>query len=216
MFTTSSLIFGTLLIVKWRCQVIIPTERLTGTARRRWVSPDTSDSKTSRQEGRGDGGTALPTYKQTRVWIRDLVLGYNACATHKLVVSKQCARRHAANLYYLGLGGNITANHFTPMRQLELGSDKELAHMCAWYSSMILTNLNQKFANSRGVELESGKEPCEAGKWQRTVRSGKAAKSRAKRESGKEPCEAGKRQRTVRSGEGNAPHIQTNLSKKMQ
>ena len=62
MFTTSSLIFGTLLIVKWRCQVIIPTERLTGTARRRCVSPDTSDSKTSRQEGRkGVGREELPS-----------------------------------------------------------------------------------------------------------------------------------------------------------
>ena len=82
------------------------------------------------------------------------VVGFGdmASSTHKLVESKQCARRHAANLYYLGLEGSLPANHFTRMRQLELGSDKELAHMCAWCSRMLPPNSKQKFAHRMGVE----------------------------------------------------------------
>ena len=58
------------------------------------------------------------------------------------------------------------------MLQLELGSDKEHAHMCAWCSRMIAPNPNEKSANTQG---------CGARKRQRAVRSRKAAKSRAKR-----------------------------------
>ena len=71
------------------------------------------------------------------------------------------------------------------MRQLELGSDKEHAHMCAWCSRMIAPDPNEKSANTQGCGARKRQRAVRSGKRQRAVRSGKAAKSRAKRKAAK-------------------------------
>ena len=56
------------------------------------------------------------------------------------------------------------------MLQLELGSDKEHAHMCAWCSRMIAPDPNEKSANTQGCGARRafghafGKEPRKAGR----------------------------------------------------
>ena len=67
--------------------------------------------------------------------------GHSAYATHKLVLSAE------VNKWLIRV---MHANHFTRMRQLELASDKEHAHMCAWCSRMIAPDPNEKSANTQG------------------------------------------------------------------
>ncbi len=139
--------------------------------------------------GRAWGGRNCPPHIQTKAASMDTGFGFGVqclCYTQVGSVQAVCQKARCQSLL-LGIGRK---HHSEPFHANATAGARKRQR--AWCSSMILTNPNQKFANSRGVELESGKEPCEAGKRQRAVRSRKVAKSRAKQESGKEPCEAGR------------------------
>ena len=127
------------------------------------MSPDTSDSKTSRQEGRGEGGTALPTYKINASMDTGFGFGVQClCYTQVGGVRRslqRIGRKHHSEPFH----ANATAG--ARKRQ------RACTHVCM-VKQDASSQSQTKFANSRGVELESGKEPCEAGKRQRSVQSG--------------------------------------------